>query len=63
VKFKPISSKEVAAGGLVWRLNTLRFSSVGSTSRVALDGKLYIDTDDSHISGASAVGVRTKFDA
>ena len=35
----------------------------GRESRVSLDGKRYIDVDDSHIAGPGAVGVWTKADS
>lgn len=106
VKFKPISGKEDAAGGLVWRWkdgenyyvaranalennvslyytsggrrntikyvdapvaknqwHTLRVQFSGKHITVGLDGKQYIETDDSHIAGHGAVGVWTKADS
>jgi hypothetical protein len=45
----------------VW--HTLRVDFRGARIRVALDGKTYIDVDDSHIGGAGAVGVWTKADS
>jgi hypothetical protein len=106
VKFKPISGREDAAGGLVWRWkdgdnyyiaranalennvsiyytengrrntikyvdapvaknqwHTLKVEFSGKQIRVALDGKLYIDQQDEHITGAGAVGVWTKADS
>ena len=47
--------------GNVW--HTLRVEFSGKKIRVILDGKLYIETDDSHIAGAGAVGVWTKADS
>ena len=38
-------------------------SSRGTQIRVSLDGKRYIELDDSHIAGAGAVGVWTKADS
>ena len=106
VKFKPISGREDAAGGIVWRWkdgdnyyvaranalednvslyyttngrrNTIKYVNApvaknqwhtltvefnGKTIRVALDGKVYIEHDDDHISGAGAVGLWTKSDS
>ena len=42
--------------------HTLRVEFTGKHIRVALDGKPYIDLEDSSISGAGAVGVWTKAD-
>ena len=47
--------------GNVW--HTLRAEFKGTRIRVLLDGKAYIELDDSHISGAGAVGVWTKADS
>jgi len=106
VKFKPISGREDAAGGIVWRWkdgdnyyvaranalednvslyhttngrrntikyvaapvarnqwHTLRVEFNGKFIRVALDGKVYIEQEDGHISGAGAVGLWTKADS
>lgn len=106
VKFKPISGREDAAGGVVWRWqdadnyyvaranalennislyytsggrrntiryvaapvaknqwHTLRVEFSGKQISVALDGKRYIEVEDSHISGPGAVGVWTKSDS
>jgi hypothetical protein len=106
VKFKPISGREDAAGGLVWRWkdgdnyyvaranalennvslyytqngrrntikyvdapvaknqwHTLKVEVKGARVRVYLNGKLYIEADDAHITGAGAVGVWTKADS
>jgi hypothetical protein len=106
VKFKPISGREDAAGGLVWRWkdgdnyyvaranalednvslyytqngrrntikyvdapvaknqwHTLKVEFSGKSIRVALDGKVYIEQQDDHISGSGAVGVWTKADS
>jgi hypothetical protein len=106
VKFKPISGREDAAGGVVWRWkdgdnyyvaranalednvslyytqggrrstikyvnapvaknqwHTLKVEFAGKSIRVALDGKIYIEQEDDHISGAGAVGVWTKADS
>ena len=45
----------------VW--HTLRVDFRGTHIRVALDGKMHIDVDDTHIGGAGAVGVWTKADS
>jgi hypothetical protein len=47
--------------GNVW--HTLRVEFKGTHIRVLLDGKAYIEQDDSHISGPGAVGVWTKADS
>ena len=43
--------------------HTLRVEFSARHIRVALDGKPYIELDDSHISGAGAVGLWTKADS
>jgi hypothetical protein len=43
--------------------HTLRVEFKGTRIRVLLDGKAYIELDDSHIAGAGAVGVWTKADS
>lgn len=106
VKFKPISGREDAAGGVVWRWkdgdnyyvaranalennvslyhttngrritikyvdapvarnqwHTLKVDFFGKTTRVTLDGKIYIEQEDAHITGSGAVGVWTKADS
>jgi hypothetical protein len=45
----------------VW--HTLRVEFNGTQIRVSLDSKTYIELNDSHISGAGAVGVWTKADS
>lgn len=45
------------------RWHTLRVEFAGQHIRVALDGKIYIETDDAHIAAAGAVGVWTKADS
>jgi hypothetical protein len=45
----------------VW--HTLRAEFAGSRIKVLLDGKPYIEEQDTHISGAGAVGVWTKADS
>ena len=43
--------------------HTLRVEFTGTRIRVSLNGKLYIDLEDTHIVGAGAVGVWTKADS
>lgn len=43
--------------------HTLRATFLGKHITVALDGKIYIEQDDEHISGPGAVGVWTKADS
>ena len=43
--------------------HTLSVEFAGTQIRVSLDGKTYIELNDSHISGAGAVGVWTKADS
>jgi hypothetical protein len=43
--------------------HALRVEFSGKRIKVALDGKTYIEVDDSHISGPGAVGVWTKADS
>src|SRR5688572_17558548 len=43
--------------------HTLRVEFSGDRIRVALNGKVYIELDDTHIKGAGAVGVWTKADS
>jgi hypothetical protein len=45
----------------VW--HTLRVEFAGPAIKVMLDGKLYIDVRDTHITGAGGVGVWTKADS
>jgi hypothetical protein len=45
----------------VW--HTLRVEFSGKRIKVALNGKTYIEVEDSHISGAGAVGLWTKADS
>jgi len=47
--------------GNAW--HTLRAEFKGNRIRVLLDGKAYIELDDSHIAGPGAVGVWTKADS
>ncbi|MEP7069837.1 MAG: hypothetical protein ABI789_11370, partial [Usitatibacter sp.] len=43
--------------------HTLRAEFRASRIRIVLDGKTYIEAEDSHIAGAGAVGVWTKADS
>jgi len=43
--------------------HTLRVEFTGKEAKVILDGKAYIDVQDTHIEGAGAVGVWTKADS
>ena len=43
--------------------HTLRVEFAGQRIKVALNGKTYIDLEDSHISGSGAVGLWTKADS
>jgi hypothetical protein len=45
----------------VW--HTLRVEFSGKRIKVALDGKMYIELEDTHIAGAGAVGLWTKADS
>jgi len=45
------------------RWHVLRVEFVGSRIAVSLDGKSYIEQEDTHIAGAGAVGVWTKADS
>ena len=47
--------------GNAW--HTLRVEFAGTSIKVALDGKVYIDVKDSRIAGAGAVGMWTKADS
>ena len=52
---------DAPVAGDVW--HTLRVEFHGTRMKVALNGKSYIERDDSHIVGAGAVGVWTKADS
>jgi hypothetical protein len=52
---------DAPVAGNQWHALRVEFS--GTSIRVALDGKTYIETDDAHIAGAGAVGVWTKSDS
>jgi hypothetical protein len=62
-KGRRITIKYVDApvAGNVW--HTLRAEFKGTHIRVLLDGKAYIELDDSNIAGPGAVGVWTKADS
>jgi len=47
--------------GNVW--HTLRVEVAGKRIKVALDGKTYIDLEDTHITGGGAVGLWTEADS
>ncbi len=52
---------DAPVAGNTW--HTLRVEFSGKRIKVALDGRQYIDMEDSHIEGAGAVGVWTKADS
>jgi hypothetical protein len=52
---------DAPVAGNAW--HALRVEFKGTRIRVLLDGKAYIDLDDSHIAGPGAVGVWTKADS
>ena len=52
---------DAPVAGNTW--HTLRVDFVGKNIKVTLDGKTYIDLEDSHIAGKGAVGVWTKADS
>lgn len=58
-----ITIKYVDAPVAKYQWHTLKVEFAGKRIRVALDGKVYIDQQDDHISGAGAVGVWTKADS
>ena len=58
---KTIKYVDAPAAGNIW--HTLRAEFQGAKIRVLLDGKLYIELEDSHIAGSGAVGVWTKADS
>ena len=43
--------------------HTLKVEFAGKSIRVALDGKVYIEQEDDHITGSGAVGLWTKADS
>lgn len=58
---KTIKYVDAPVAGNIW--HTLRAEFQGAKIRVLLDGKLYIELEDSHIAGSGAVGVWTKADS
>jgi len=58
---RTIEYKDAPVAGNVW--HTLRVDFKGAHIRVALDGKAYIELDDTHIQGAGKAGVWTKADS
>ncbi len=58
---KTIEYKDAPVSPKVW--HTLRVNFKGTAIQVALDGKVYIDVQDSHIAGAGKLGVWTKADS
>ena len=58
---KTIEYKDAPVAPNVW--HTLRVTLKGAAIEVALDGKVYIDARDTHISGTGKVGVWTKADS
>ncbi|HTD89371.1 MAG TPA: family 16 glycoside hydrolase [Burkholderiales bacterium] len=58
---KTIKYVDAPVPGNVW--HTLRVNFIGTKIEVMLDGKRYIQLDDSHITAAGAVGVWTKADS
>lgn len=58
---KTLKYVDAPVPGNTW--HTLRVEFAGTSIKVVLDGKQYIDYKDSHIAGAGAVGVWTKADS
>ena len=58
---KTIEYKDAPVALNVW--HTLRVDFNGSAIQIALDGKIYISTQDNHISGPGKAGVWTKADS
>ena len=58
---KTIKYVDAPVAGNAWHV--LRVEFRGARIRVLLDGKAYIELDDTHIAGAGAVGVWTKADS
>ncbi|MFC3106762.1 hypothetical protein ACFOFO_02095 [Undibacterium arcticum] len=56
-----IEYKDAPVAPAVW--HTLRVEFKGSAIQVSLDGKTYINVNDSHIAGAGKAGVWTKADS
>lgn len=60
---KRVTIKYVDAPVAMNRWHTLRVEFARTSIRVTLNGKLYIEQHDDHLSGAGAVGVWTKADS
>ena len=63
---KPQVLRQSGSGTFPWAVKRdvqLRAEFSGTRIRVLLDGKAYIEVDDSHIAGPGAVGVWTKADS
>ena len=60
---RPITIKYVDAPVPGNVCHTLRVEFAGKRIKVALDGKTYIDLEDTHITGGGAVGLWTKADS
>jgi hypothetical protein len=58
---KIIEYQEAPVAPRIW--HTLRVTFKGTAIQVALDGKTYIDRQDSHIAGTGQIGVWTKADS
>ena len=58
---KTIEYKNAPVAPNVW--HTLRVNFKGTAIQVALDGKVYVDGQDSQITGAGKLGVWTKADS
>jgi len=58
---KTLAYKDAPVAPNVW--HTLRVTFKGAAIQVALDGKVYIDARDAHISGTGKMGVWTKADS
>ena len=58
---KTIKYVDAPVAANTWHV--LRVEFAGTMIRVELDGKTYIESKDSHIAGAGAVGVWTKADS
>jgi hypothetical protein len=58
---KTIKYVEAPVAGNAW--HTLRAEFEGTKIRVLLDGRVFLELDDSHITGPGAVGVWTKADS
>ncbi|HEY1392718.1 MAG TPA: hypothetical protein VFV25_05055, partial [Methylibium sp.] len=58
---KTIKYVDAPVAGGIW--HSLRVEFAGARIAVSLDGKRYIELDDTHIAGAGAVGMWTKADS